>query len=135
MKKLILKHRAIEIVPYNHDVHVVFTNDIRRAAVRLTKQIGEDISPRIKDNMHAVTVYSDGNSNVWNLFELKPDIGTITHELFHAIDFVLHDIGVKYERDVTDEIWSYQLGDLTRKVVKFYNQVNGRKKFNTSNRV
>jgi len=134
MKKLILKRRTLEVTPYNHEVTVIFTNDIRRAATKMATELGEDISVRIKDNQHALTIYSDGCSNVWNFFELKPDIGTIVHELYHTVDFVLHDISVKYQRDVTDEIWAYQLGDLTRRVVKFYHQVNGRKKFSTNNR-
>jgi hypothetical protein len=135
MKKLILKRRTIPITPYNHEVNVVFTNDIRRAATRLAKEIGMDVNPLIKENMHALTIYSDGCSTTWNFFETKPDIGTITHELYHTVAFVLHDVGIKYQRDVTDEVWAYQLGDLTRRVVKFYHEVHSKKKFNTSNRV
>ena len=134
MKKFILKRRSFEISPYNHDVHVIFTNDLRRAAKRLANELGEDVTERIVENMHAFTVYTDGHSDVHIFFELKPDIGTIVHEIYHAVDFVLRDVRIKPESNVTDEVWAYHLGDLTRNVVKFYLQVNSNKKFNTSNR-
>ena len=134
MKKLILKRRTFEIVPYNHEVVVVFTNDIRRAAAKLKDEIGEDITDRIRDNMHALTMFVDGRSTLHILFEMRPDVGTLVHEIFHAVDFVLRDSRVKCEFNVSDETWAYHLGDLTRKVVKFYHQVNSNKKFNTSNR-
>ena len=38
MKKLILKRRTLEVTPYNHEVTVIFTNDIRRAATKMRSE-------------------------------------------------------------------------------------------------
>ncbi len=128
MKKFILKRRTITVLPYNYDIHVIFTNDIRRAVVKLAKEMGEDVTARLKDNMHALTVYSSGCSDVFNFFDKTPDVGTLSHEIFHSIDFILNDVGIKYEHDVTDEVWAYQLGDTMRQVTMFYHEVNSRNK-------
>ena len=128
MKKFILKRRTITVLPYNYDIHVIFTNDIRRAVVKLAKEMGEDVTGRIKDNVHAFTLYSSGNSDVFNFFPMTPNVGTLSHEIFHSIDFILNDVGIKYEHGVTDEVWAYQLGETMREVTMFYHKVNSRKK-------
>jgi len=134
MKKLILKRRTIEVVPYNHDVTVILTTDIKRAVLKLKGELGDDIITCIKPNMHALTVFSDGNSNIFIFLEMKPDVGTLVHEVYHAVDFILRDAGVKNDPHVNDETWAYHLGDLTRQVVKFYHHANSKGKFSTNNR-
>ena len=127
MTKFILKRRTFDVSPYNHNVHVIFTTDVCRAAFKLKDELGEDITARVKDNMGAITTCSSGNSNVHVFLEKQPNIGTIVHELYHAVDFILHDSGVKNNPEVNNETWAYHLGELTRQVVKFYHQVNARK--------
>jgi len=48
------------------------------------------------------------------------DNGTIAHELFHATDYVLNGIGVVYDRDSSDEAYTYLLNYL---VDQFYAKV------------
>ena len=41
-------------------------------------------------------------------------IGTLSHEIFHAVTFIYDRIGIKYELGVSDEAYSYAIGYVTR---------------------
>jgi hypothetical protein len=111
--------------PYGHDIHLILTNDLRRATVKLHKEIGDEIPDRIKNTMNAFTIYGEGKFDVHIFLEMNPDIGTIAHESFHAVDFVLRDSGIKNEERVSEEVWAYHLGELVRFIIKFFSQING----------
>ena len=41
-------------------------------------------------------------------------IGTLSHEIFHAITFIFDEIGIKYQLGVSDEAYSYAIGYVTK---------------------
>ena len=41
-------------------------------------------------------------------------IGTLAHEIFHAVTFILNEIGIKYELGVSDEVYAYCIGHVTK---------------------
>lgn len=45
-------------------------------------------------------------------------MGVIAHEVFHATTFLLHKIGIKFDLNVSDEVYAYLLGYITTEIYK-----------------
>lgn len=45
-------------------------------------------------------------------------IGNISHEVFHAVTFIMWKLGMKLELETSDEAYSYLIGYLTEKILK-----------------
>jgi len=41
-------------------------------------------------------------------------IGTLSHEIFHAVTFIFDTIGIKYRLGISDEVYSYAIGYVTK---------------------
>ena len=41
-------------------------------------------------------------------------VGTLAHEIFHAVTFILDEIGVKFKLGVSDEIYAYCIGHVMK---------------------
>jgi len=50
--------------------------------------------------------------------------GYLTHEIFHACSFILHEAGVEYKFDISDEAYAYLIGWLTQ---EFYSNLKTKK--------
>ena len=48
--------------------------------------------------------------------ETPLDYGFLQHEIFHAVTFVMHTIGMKLKIDYSDEAYAYLVGYLTEKI-------------------
>lgn len=43
-------------------------------------------------------------------------LGTLSHEIFHSVSFVLDRVGVKFMMDVSDEVYAHAIGEITQRV-------------------
>jgi hypothetical protein len=68
---------------------------------------------------HGKTLILDGGQIIlWTALYPKLGSGTLAHEIFHAVDFILDRMGVRHSFD-SDEVWAY--------LIKYYtNEINKR---------
>lgn len=55
---------------------------------------------------------------LWNYPETPADYGTLQHEIFHAVTFIMDKIGAKFELSKSDESYAYLIGYLTTQIYK-----------------
>lgn len=54
--------------------------------------------------------------------ETSEEYGTLAHEIFHIVTFVMDRIGMKLAIEVSDEAYSYLIGYLTTEIYKGLNK-------------
>lgn len=66
---------------------------------------------------------SDNNESIVRLYNFPTTpthYGTLQHEIFHAVTFIMDKVGMKFELLKSDEAYSYLIGYLTAEI---YNQL------------
>jgi hypothetical protein len=58
---------------------------------------------------------------LWNYPTYPEDFGSLAHEIFHAVSFVMYKIGQTLEIRVSDESYAYLIGYLTKEIYKKLN--------------
>jgi len=58
---------------------------------------------------------------LWNYPTYPEDFGSLAHEIFHAVSFVMYRIGQTLEIRVSDESYAYLIGYLTTQIYKKLN--------------
>ena len=54
---------------------------------------------------------------LWNYPESCEEYGTLAHEIFHAVDFILRRVGITLSDD-SHEAYAYLIGYLTKEIYK-----------------
>ena len=65
------------------------------------------------------------NASIIRLKELPQtpaDFGTLAHEIFHIVTFIMDRVGMKLAIEVSDEAYSYLIGYLTEQIYKATNK-------------
>ncbi len=105
--KNIIHHIECDI--YKQTINVTFTLDaFKKATGRYDVR-----------ESSGLTSYIDGHLVVY----IKADhegisVETLTHETFHAIDFMFADRNVDYTREGMNEHWAYAIGWLSDQILK-----------------
>lgn len=60
---------------------------------------------------------------LWNYPTYPEEFGSLAHEIFHAVTFVMYKIGQTLEIRVSDESYAYLIGYLTKEIYKKMNNV------------
>lgn len=58
------------------------------------------------------------NSNIF-VYLTSNDISVMVHELFHAVELIMREVGEKKSSDECDESWAYLLQYLTKEGLAF----------------
>jgi hypothetical protein len=58
---------------------------------------------------------------LWNYPTYAEDYGSLAHEIFHIVSFVMYKIGQPLEVRVSDESYAYLIGYLTKEIYKKIN--------------
>jgi hypothetical protein len=114
MKPLVENVKTFKLPPFSYAVTVVHTSDVSRSAANRASIFGNQVHS-LGDNCEAFTWTRKGCNAVYVMLPHQPGVNALTHEVFHAVTFVLRDSGIEFE----EEVWAYFLGDLTEKVAKF----------------
>ncbi len=123
MKKVKSLNFIVPLVIYPFDIMISISESDEVLFAKLKKH-GVDISDT---NLH---VYSDtqrgrcimfkGNQTLIRMYELRdtPDwYGHLSHEIFHAVEFLMERIGMKLTSD-SDEAYAYCIDYLTKEIYK-----------------
>ncbi len=93
-------------------------NHIKKKNFKIDKkEVDKLFEEKKRWHSHATTYLLDGISIVmfykWN--NDASDHGTISHEIFHCVDFMLRDRQIKLSKK-SDEVYAYCIGHLTREL-------------------
>lgn len=53
---------------------------------------------------------------VYNIPKICEDYGTLQHEIFHAVTYILDRVGMKLKLRTSDEAYAYLIGYITKEV-------------------
>lgn len=74
------------------------------------------------ENSNGRTVIFENNTTIVRIMQNKKSNlsihGTIAHEIFHAVTFILDEIGIKFSIGISDEVYAYTIGYVTEVVYK-----------------
>ena len=113
------EHFSIDFPVFDYRLFVVYTDDIKKSRLSLNHKVGapnEEISSNI-DGLHS---YNNLDTDAFILFTPKSSIGTIAHEVSHAIWRMFVYYGAEFE----NELFAYHLGYTLDQILKFKNEVD-----------
>ncbi len=108
----------IPLIIYPFDVMV----SISQSDEQLTKDLHKydiDWDDDMKCNGQGRCVMTPTNQTIirlWNYPEDNEDYGCLQHEIFHAVTFIMHRIGMELIVTKSDEAYAYLIGYLTREI-------------------
>lgn len=112
------KEFRFTIEPYRRRVTLIITDDVKGESNK--------IEPGYKSGWIAVVhCGDDGNPKI--ILPKKKDIGIITHEAVHAVNYIFQFCGVHSDRD-NDEHFAYHLQSLVYKIINAYKKIEKEKK-------
>lgn len=114
--------KIIEIPIYNQDIMIHF-GDIQELKAELTKYFDEVDTYRIlqvaTECQDGITIHDEPTQKILVIMPTPPsradDFGTLIHELSHAVNYIMKQVGVKPSED-SEEAYTYLLGYLTKEV-------------------
>jgi hypothetical protein len=122
MKKL---RFIVPLAVYPFDVLVCFGQTDKEVRKLLDKySIGEEgieLCMFTSDTVRARTVMLDGNQTIIRMRHIPEtceDYADLQHEIFHAVTFVMHRVGMSLELMASDEAYAYLIGYLTKIIYK-----------------
>lgn len=110
----------VELVVYPFDVMVSIgetDEEVKRKLKKYDVQWDESLT------MHGIGKFLINKENK-SLIRLKHypqlpmDYGTLQHEIFHAVTWILDRCGMKFKLGTSDEAYSYLVGYLTKEIYK-----------------
>lgn len=116
------KNFIIPLVVYPFDVMVSLNQTDDELKKELSK-IGVEWNETMKCSGKGQCVMTPDNQTLIRL-SIYPvyneDYATLQHEIFHAVSFILNDIGMKLVINESDEAYAYLIGYLTKEI---YNKI------------
>lgn len=109
--KIFRKHEIPNPV-FHYDVVVVVTDDFK-AAVKKLKLSPQNANDLFEDQTSAIHIFTHNEATSFILLHPKANIGTVVHEVWHAVRRLLEYINAGLD----NEIVAYLLGYYTRHVV------------------
>jgi hypothetical protein len=83
------------------------------------KPYGIEWSDSMKCSGMGRSVMLDTNQSLIRLYnypENNLDMGTLQHEIFHCVTFIMDRIGMKFKLMQSDEAYAYLIGYLTKEI-------------------
>lgn len=121
MKKqiFIVKHGS-----YQFDVMVCIGSSHEEVCKAIEKN-GCKLSEKEKEELYMEgdgrTVILSSGQTIIRLDTLKNKslfYSALSHEIFHAVEFLFDRVGIKYDIEKSGEAFAYQIGHLTRQIVE-----------------
>lgn len=113
------EHYSIDFEIFGYRLFVIYTDNLQKTRISLNNKVGapnKEISSTV-DGLHCC---NDLESDAFVLFTPHSSIGTIAHEVSHAIWRMFKYYGAKFE----NELFAYHLGYTLDKILKFKNEVD-----------
>lgn len=117
MNRPIFKTISIDI--YNTDVLFTAHTTVPEIIAHLNSTLKYRLDPEEVDDLkldteEGKTTLLKGNQVVLWVNELRHDL--IAHEAFHAVEFILDNVGVKHDIETSSEAYAYLLGFLIQAI-------------------
>lgn len=113
----------IPLIVYPFDVMVSISESDESLFAKLKKK-GVDITDTnlhvYSDTQRGRTIMFKGNQTLIRMYELRntPEwYGHLSHEIFHAVEFIMERIGMKLTVD-SDEAYAYLIDYITKEIYK-----------------
>lgn len=116
---LVERQKHIYLDAYGYRITVVLTNSIEGSLGKREKTYPRTDWPKSFDNTLALHVYQSNNNFAHIILPFNPNVGTVVHEVYHALHRLMYWIGAEEE----NEIMAYHLGYVCHAVARFCNQV------------
>lgn len=120
-------HKVIPIEIYNTDLLVCF-GDVQGVKEALQKYIGDEKTEETMRNFGKVgkttlartCMAANGGVVLWmpSLPSNTRDYGTLAHEVFHAVSYIMKKADVPFSAD-TEETYAYLIGYITLQIEEF----------------
>lgn len=113
------EHYSITFEIFDYRLYVIYTDNIAATRASLNKKVGapkQILSPTV-DGLHC---YNNLETDAFVLFTPLSSIGTIAHEVSHAIWRMFKYFGAKFE----NEIFAYHLGYTLDKILEFKKEID-----------
>jgi len=122
MKKKSLNF-ILPLVVYPFDIMVSFGQTDKEVIAALNKYGITDEDELKLVTLNGVGRYCMFSNNaslirLWTYPEYAEDYGTLAHEIFHAVTFILDKTGMDIQLKVSDEAYSYLIGYITTQIYK-----------------
>jgi hypothetical protein len=115
------KNFIIDLVIYPFQIMVSIGQSDKKLK-KCLKEFGVEWSDDfiLKTGTRGRCLLNEENQTLIRLKELKTpeDYGTLQHELFHAVTFILERIGMEFDLNKSDEAYAYLIGYITQEVYK-----------------
>jgi hypothetical protein len=108
----------VPLVVYPFDIMVCIGQSDEQLKTELDK-FGVDWDDKFKCSGMGRCVMTDSNQTLlrlWSYPETNEDMGTLQHELFHAISMVMDEIGMPLVVGTSCEAYAYLTGYLTKEI-------------------
>lgn len=122
MKKKSLNF-IVSLIVYPFDVMVSLGETDKQITDKL-KKIGitdkEELAAVVMKGIGRYCMFNNNSSliRLWNYPEFAADYGTLAHEIFHAVTYILGETGMEFRLKTSDEAYSYLVGYLTTEIYK-----------------
>ncbi len=116
----------IDIPIFNHGVMVSVDeeDDVLRKRLLKWKNKDEELDKlmRMEDTVRGRACFLDSTHQSVIRLRTSPNkygyLGTIAHEVFHIVDYILQGIGMKHKLYTSDEAYAYLIGYLMEEITR-----------------
>jgi hypothetical protein len=114
------KNFIIKLNPYPYDVMVSFNQTDKQLQQYLKKYNCEwhDLMKFEGSGRFYINSNNQSLIRIANYPKSNEDFGTLQHEIFHCVTYVLDRIGMKLKLHNSDEAYAYLIGYLTTEIYK-----------------
>lgn len=113
------EHYSVDFPVFNYRLFVIYTDDLIKTRLSLSHKVGapKTIISSTVDGLHS---YNNEESDAFILFTPDSSVGTIAHEVSHAIWRMFRFYGAKFE----NELFAYHLGYTLDKILEFKKEID-----------
>lgn len=106
------RKKVYKVRPYHYRLHLFVSNDVLRSFKR------RNLPSKLTPNGYAFIWSRDGCNDVFAFLPEKCGLGSIAHEMFHVIHFIMKSVGITLT-DESEEAYTYLLDELTQMAAEF----------------
>lgn len=113
-------HYSIDFPVFGYRVFIIYTSSVKESREKISHKVGVYDSSIDADGLHS---FNPKVPDSFIFFSPKSTIGTIAHEVSHAIWQMFNYYGMDFE----NEILAYHLGYMVDKILFFKNEIDKKK--------